>query len=138
MKDAVHYGEITARHGALIAYLEPILAARDDLDYAQAAALDRLQQLADSWSRFARPPVDAETLVCRRRCRGNLSLWRCGPGQSFLMDSFFVTVAIRRRTRVHFEFMRDVHEDLNTLKREPDPLIIVATRIARKWHNLLR
>jgi cell division protein ZapE len=50
------------------------------------------------------------------------------------MDSFFVTVAIRRKTRVHFhEFMRDVHEDLNTLKQEPDPLIIVAARIARKW-----
>jgi predicted ATPase len=53
MNDAVHYGEITARHGALIAYLEPILAARGTtLDYAQAAALDRLQQLADELVAF--------------------------------------------------------------------------------------
>ena len=50
------------------------------------------------------------------------------------MDGFFATVAIRRKTRVHFHaFMRDVHEDLARLKQEPDPLATVAARIARKW-----
>ena len=50
------------------------------------------------------------------------------------MDAFFATVAIRRKTRVHFHaFMREVHEDLARLKDEPDPLATVAAHIARKW-----
>ena len=50
------------------------------------------------------------------------------------MDAFFATVPIRRKTRVHFHaFMRDVHDELATLKREADPLATVAARIARKW-----
>ena len=50
------------------------------------------------------------------------------------MDSFFATVAIRRKTRVHFHaFMRDVHEELAALKDEDDPLATVAARIAQRW-----
>ena len=49
------------------------------------------------------------------------------------MDGFFSTVAIRRKRRIHFHaFMRDVHEDLATLKREEDPLEVVAERIAKR------
>jgi cell division protein ZapE len=56
-----------------------------------------------------------------------------GRGKSFLMDGFYASVAIRRKRRIHFHaFMRDVHEDLATLKREEDPLEIVAERIARR------
>ena len=33
------------------------------------------------------------------------------------MDSFYAAVPIRRKTRVHFHaFMRDVHDELATLK----------------------
>ena len=47
-----------------------------------------------------------------------------GRGKSFLMDGFFATVAIRRKTRVHFHaFMRAVHEELATLREEEDPLV---------------
>ena len=50
------------------------------------------------------------------------------------MDAFFTTVAIKRKSRVHFHaFMRDVHEALAELKHEADPLATVAARIARKW-----
>jgi cell division protein ZapE len=53
------------------------------------------------------------------------------------MDAFFATVPIRRKARVHFHaFMRDVHADLATLKREEDPLATVAQRIARR-HRLI-
>jgi cell division protein ZapE len=39
-----------------------------------------------------------------------------GRGKSFLMDSFYAVVPLRRKTRVHFHaFMRDVHEELRTL-----------------------
>jgi len=57
-----------------------------------------------------------------------------GRGKSFLMDSFYATVTIRRKTRVHFHaFMRDVHAALATLKDEEDPLALVAARIAQRW-----
>jgi predicted ATPase len=51
-------------------------------------------------------------------------LWgRVGSGKSLLMDSFYATVAIGRKTRVHFHaFMRDVHRALAALARETDPL----------------
>jgi cell division protein ZapE len=50
------------------------------------------------------------------------------------MDAFFATVAIRRKTRVHFHaFMREVHAELAQLKHEADPLATVAAHIARKW-----
>jgi cell division protein ZapE len=53
------------------------------------------------------------------------------------MDGFFATVAIRRKTRVHFHaFMRSVHEELATLKDEQDPLSVVAARIAHR-HRLI-
>ncbi len=40
-----------------------------------------------------------------------------GRGKSFLMDAFFATVPVIRKTRVHFhEFMRGVHAELHELR----------------------
>jgi cell division protein ZapE len=55
-----------------------------------------------------------------------------GRGKSFLMDAFFDAVPYRRKRRVHFHaFMHEVHEALKRHKRQEDPLIGVATDIAR-------
>jgi len=126
-------------HGALIRHLEPELVRRDIvLDGAQAAALARLQRLYDE-------------LVAFKRARQSLFRWLnpptpprgvyfwggVGRGKSFLMDAFYAAVPLRRKTRVHFHaFMRGVHEELKTLKREEDPLATVAARIARR-HRLV-
>lgn len=128
------------RRGALIAQLEPILAERGTtLDAAQAAALDRLQQLADQLSEFrvARQSKLKRLFAPPEVPRG-VYLWGgVGRGKSFLMDSFCAAVPIRRKTRIHFHaFMRGVHEELNTLKREPDPLATVAARLARRFRLL--
>ncbi len=79
--------------------------------------------------------VDAEETFAPPDVPRGVYLWGgVGRGKSFLMDGFFATVAIRRKTRVHFHaFMRDVHENLARVKHEPDPLATVAARIARKW-----
>jgi cell division protein ZapE len=56
-----------------------------------------------------------------------------GRGKSFLMDCFFGTVPLVRKTRVHFhEFMRDVHRQLHEVKGETDPLDSVGLRLARR------
>ncbi len=105
------------------------------LDDAQADALAHLQRLSDELAAFrsARRSTLKRLLAPPAVPRG-LYLWGgVGRGKSFLMDSFFAVVPIKRKTRVHFHaFMRDVHEELATLKREVDPLATVAARIARR------
>jgi len=123
--------------GTMAAWLAPILAARGTtLDAAQVAVRDRLQQLAFALRAFraARQSTLTKIFAPPEVPRG-VYLWGgVGRGKSLLMDGFFATVAIRRKTRVHFHaFMRDVHEDLARLKQEPDPLASVAARIARRW-----
>ena len=125
-----------ATGGALFRHLEPELIRRGIvLDRAQRAALDRLERLYDelvafkkarqSLLRWLKPPVPP---------RGVYFWGPVGTGKSFLMDAFYAAVPLRRKTRVHFHaFMRGVHEELKTLKREEDPLLTVAARIARRF-----
>ena len=137
MNDAAFDRDVAPRTGALAAWLDPILATRGTtLDPAQAAALDRLQALASELEAFrAARRSTLKKLFSPPAVPRGVYLWGgVGRGKSFLMDGFFATVAIRRKTRVHFHaFMRDVHENLASLKHEPDPLATVAARIARKW-----
>jgi cell division protein ZapE len=130
-------GQIARRDGALIDYLEPLLRQRGaTLDHAQSAALDRLQSLCDELAAFkvARQSTLKRLLSPPDVPRGVYLYGGVGRGKSFLMDSFYAVVPLRRKTRVHFHaFMRDVHEELKTLTREVDPLATVAQRIARRF-----
>jgi cell division protein ZapE len=130
-------GQIARRTGALIDYVEPLLAQRRSiLDHAQVAALDRLQQLADDLAAFrvARQSRLKRLFAAPEVPRG-VYLWGgVGRGKSFLMDAFFATVPVRRKRRVHFHaFMRDVHAALALVRHEADPLAVVAAGIARDW-----
>jgi len=130
-------GQISRRHGGLIDYLEPLLdQRRSTLDHAQVAALDRLQQLADDLAAFraARKSTLKRLFGAVEVPRG-VYLWGgVGRGKSLLMDSFYATVAHRRKTRVHFHaFMRDVHAALALLKDATDPLAGVAAQIANRY-----
>jgi len=136
MIGADYPGQIFRRHGGLIEYLEPLLDQRHaTLDHAQIAALDRLQQLSDELETFAAARKSTlRRLFAAPGVPRGVYLWGgVGRGKSLLMDSFFATVAIRRKTRVHFHaFMRDVHVALAALKDEADPLANVALQIARR------
>jgi len=60
-----------------------------------------------------------------------------GRGKSFLMDCFFTSVPLARKTRLHFhEFMREVHRELAELKGVVNPLHELGARIARR-HRLI-
>jgi cell division protein ZapE len=130
-------GQIARRRGALIDYLDPILARRGaTLDHAQAEALSRLQALVDDLTAFRMARQSRlKRLFAPPDVPHGIYLWGgVGRGKSFLMDSFFAAVPIRRKTRVHFHaFMRDVHAELQAAKGEVDPLAAVASRIAKRW-----
>jgi cell division protein ZapE len=130
-------GQISRRHGGLIDFLEPLLdQRRSTLDHAQIAALDRLQQLADDLVAFSAARKSAlKRLFGGPDVPRGVYLWGgVGRGKSLLMDSFYATVGIRRKTRAHFHaFMRDVHEALARLKDEADPLAAVAAQIANRY-----
>ncbi len=140
MTEADYPGQISRRRGGLIDYLEPLFEQRrSTLDHAQAAALDRLQVLDDELVAFrnARRSTLKRLFAAPEVPRG-VYLWGgVGRGKSLLMDAFFATVPIRRKTRTHFHaFMRDVHASLAALKRQTDPLAAVAAEIARR-HRLV-
>jgi len=136
MSAAVNPGATALPPGPLTAWLDPILAARGmSLDASQTAAFARLQRLATELESFrAARQSTLKKLFSPPAVPRGVYLWGgVGRGKSFLMDGFYSTVAIRRKRRIHFHaFMRDVHEDLAALKREEDPLEIVAKKIAQR------
>lgn len=56
-----------------------------------------------------------------------------GRGKTYLIDSFYAGLPLRKKLRMHFHrFMQHVHRELATLKDEVDPLLIVADRLAAR------
>lgn len=105
-------------------------------DEAQIAAIERLQRFYDDWVAFKQARGNRFRKLFRRPDvpRG-VYLWGgVGRGKSFLMDSFYQTVPVKRKTRVHFhEFMRSVHREMDQVKGQQDPLDEVAQHIAKRY-----
>ena len=105
-------------------------------DLAQQRAVDRLHTLSDDFVAFKKRRSNAlmKALSSTPPPKG-VYLWGgVGRGKSFLMDSFYSVVDVRRKTRIHFhEFLRGVHRELDTMKGTAEPLDEVARRIAAKY-----
>lgn len=108
-------------------------------DPAQAKVVEHTQRLYEEllasgarrawWRRLpglAPPPV-----------RG-LYLWGGpGRGKSWLADGFFDCLPFPEKRRVHFHrFMLSVHQQLGELPRTPNPLVIIARRLAAELRVL--
>ncbi|TEA78469.1 cell division protein ZapE [Allopusillimonas ginsengisoli] len=105
-------------------------------DEAQLAAVNRLQQYYDDWINFKKARSSTLKKILRRPAvpRGVYMWGGVGRGKSFLMDAFYLTVPVKRKTRVHFhEFMRSVHHELDAVRGQQDPLDEVARRIAKRY-----
>lgn len=105
-------------------------------DAAQCNAVSRLQRAYDEWVTYKekrRNPL-RRWLSPPEVPRGVYMWGGVGRGKSFLMDSFYSVVPLKRKTRVHFhEFMRDIHRQLDALKKVADPLDTVAANVAKKY-----
>jgi cell division protein ZapE len=121
----------------VVEYYESALAERGyKPDASQRVAIERLQRYFDDWVTFkAHRSSAVKRLLKRPEVPRGTYLWGgVGRGKSFLMDAFYATVPVKRKTRLHFhEFMRGVHRQLDDVKGTRDPLDEVAKRIARKY-----
>lgn len=111
-------------------------------DPSQFALAARLTDLRARLLAAKRPPGAglARALGIRRRrepVRG-LYLWGgVGRGKTYLMDLFHQSLPFADKRRIHFHrFMRQVHDELRELAGQPDPLLHVADRFARRTRVL--
>jgi cell division protein ZapE len=105
-------------------------------DASQTAAVERLQRLHDEWRDYKqRRRTALRRLLLRPPLPRGVYLWGpVGRGKSFLMDSFYLSLPLERKCRIHFHhFMRDVHRELEDLKGTPDPLAALAMRLAGRY-----
>jgi cell division protein ZapE len=108
-------------------------------DAAQQRAIDALERCENEWADYKARRSNAVTKLLVRPPipRGVYMHGGVGRGKSFLMDCFFQSVPLTRKTRLHFhEFMREVHRELQDLKGTPDPLDELGRRVARR-HRLI-
>ncbi len=60
-----------------------------------------------------------------------------GRGKTYLIDCFYDCLPFKEKHRIHFHhFMLDVHEQLRTLPKSPNPLVIVAEKFASQYQIL--
>lgn len=111
----------------------------EPLDEYQVQAGRLLQDLMLRLQRGPGPPPRRGWLsrVTRRRnsaappVKGAYIWGGVGRGKTHLMDAFFENVPSLRKRRVHFHhFMQEVHDQLTLLPPQPDPLEVVADRLA--------
>jgi cell division protein ZapE len=108
-------------------------------DPAQLRAVAALERCENEWVAYKarRGNVLAKMLVRPPIPQGVYMWGGVGRGKSFLMDCFFQSVPLNRKTRLHFhEFMREVHRELQDLKGVQNPLSELGARIARR-HRLI-
>jgi cell division protein ZapE len=105
-------------------------------DAAQLRAIDALERCENEWADYKARRANALTQLIRRPPipRGVYLHGGVGRGKSFLMDCFFQSVPLKRKTRLHFhEFMREVHRELQDLKGTANPLDELGQRISRRF-----
>ncbi len=118
-------------------FYEATLAERGfKSDEAQLRAIESLERCENEWADYkARRGNALAKLISRPPIpRGVYMVGGVGRGKSFLMDCFFQSVPLTRKTRLHFhEFMREVHRELQDLKGTVNPLDELGRRIARRF-----
>ena len=117
-------------------YLTQVERALIQHDPAQVEAVHRLQRIHDALLTRPQPSGNPFVRLLRRApppapVKG-LYLWGgVGRGKTYLVDSFFEQLPVNNKLRLHFHrFMQRVHEELKTLRKQPDPVDIVARRLA--------
>ncbi|MBF0392323.1 MAG: AFG1 family ATPase [Alphaproteobacteria bacterium] len=127
--------------GPLAAYRARLASGGLKPDPAQGLAAEKLQSLHHALQHY-RPSLGQTGWrdrfgLGRRKYepqppQGLYIFGHVGRGKSMLMDLFHESTTVEAKRRVHFhEFMRDVHKELNVLRKaQEDPIPRLARRIA--------
>ncbi len=105
-------------------------------DVAQLGAVAALERCENEWADYKARRSNALTKLISRPPipRGVYMHGGVGRGKSFLMDCFFQSVPLTRKTRLHFhEFMREVHRELADLQGTVNPLDELGKRMAKRY-----
>ena len=108
------------------------------LDSSQLRALRSFERLRDELTESEQVEQSLLRVFLRQRPVRGLYLWGgVGRGKSFLMDAFFDSVSVARKSRVHFHrFMQDIHHRLRDLQGQENPLLQVARDISQQLRLL--
>lgn len=127
-------------------YAEELAARGFRADPAQQKAIDRLDRLRRGLLRAEKTDRSALRSVWKRVSGGTRAaaaprgvyLWGgVGRGKTWLMDLFYQSLPFEARRRHHFHrFMQEVHAGLREHRDTPDPLALVAARIAGRTRVL--
>ena len=123
------------------AYRESLEQQGHARDSAQELVVNQLADLQTSLLHVKRPLQilwRALRMASKYDYIPGLYLWGdVGRGKTFLMDLFFETLPLEKKTRIHFHrMMADVHGRLKALGDIEDPLDKVAADIARQTQVL--
>lgn len=104
-------------------------------DAAQLNAVKHLQRLHDElieWHQYQTLPGWQKWFNKEPDRPQGIYFWGgVGRGKTYLVDTFFESLPIERKWRIHFHrFMHRVHNELKQLDKQSDPLRIVADNIA--------
>lgn len=116
-------------------YTQAVADGRIYDDIGQRSATEYLQALKSELSSNPEQQSLITRLLGRRReqPRG-LYLWGgVGRGKTWLMDLFYMSLPFDDKLRLHFRhFMQQIHEELDNLQGQRDPLKYVARHFARR------
>ena len=138
---------LTTHKGPRDHYELAIAQGEIQADDAQADAVAHLQRLFDALVASRSIPAPSRNGVLRRLFgRGareaapvhGLYFWGgVGRGKTYLMDLFFDALPFPNKQRLHFHrFMRHVHQQLQALQGEPNPLRRIAEDFAQQYRVL--
>ena len=104
------------------------------LDGSQLKAVAQLERLYEDLIGLEKMESLFVRLLARKRVVKGLYLWGgVGRGKSFLMDSFFNCAPVAKKRRIHFHrFMQEVHQRMNALTGQTEPLAGVARDVAKE------
>lgn len=105
-------------------------------DAAQEKAIMRLQDLFEELIDFKEQRSGFfKRMINRPEVPKGVYMWGgVGRGKSFLMDSFYNYLPYKRKVRIHFhEFMRSIHQQMQSIRGTEDPLDVVAKQTAQKY-----
>lgn len=122
-------------------YLEQVRAGSLRSDDEQLQAIHHLQNLHEeltSRKHHFQPGFLASLRAGKIKPVAGLYLWGgTGRGKTFLMDAFYSEIPFTEKYRVHFHrFMLDIHEQLKQLPKSPDPLVVIAKKLATRYRLL--